>query len=226
MDYNSTVNLPKTDFPMRAALPKREPDMLKEWYDLDLYHEMLKKNEGRAMHKSLGNGVYPDELIPKYGADLIRLWAASTDYRLDVRCSDAIFKQLSDKYLKIRNTARYILGNLNGFDPDKDAVALEDMPELDRWALSRLDKLIERCLAAYERYEFFTVTSSVHSFCVLDMSNFYRDLAGHAAHQGRGCAPRHAQRHARVRQRAQAQCRGGAEVGQPHAHPRRCEQGP
>ena len=128
------------------------------------------------MHKSLGNGVYPDELIPKYGADLIRLWAASTDYRLDVRCSDAIFKQLSDKYLKIRNTARYILGNLNGFDPDKDAVALEDMPELDRWALSRLDKLIERCLAAYERYEFFTVTSSVHSFCVLDMSNFYLDV--------------------------------------------------
>ena len=145
-------------------------------YTSCLCHGWTVDGEGRAMHKSLGNGVYPDELIPKYGADLIRLWAASADYRLDVRCSDAIFKQLSDKYLKIRNTARYILGNLAGFDPDRDAVALADMPELDRWALSRLDKLVERCLAAYEKYEFFTVTSSIHSFCVLDMSNFYLDV--------------------------------------------------
>jgi isoleucyl-tRNA synthetase len=131
--------------------------------------------EGKAMHKSLGNGISPDELIPKYGADLVRLWAASADYQLDMRCSEGIFKQLSDKYLKIRNTARYILGNLDGFDPDA-SVACEDMPALDRWALSRLEALKEKCMAAYERYDFHTVTYAVHNFCVVEMSNFYLDV--------------------------------------------------
>ena len=128
------------------------------------------------MHKSLGNGVDPADLIAKYGADIVRLWAASADYRVDMRCSDAIFKQLSEKYLKIRNTARYILGNLNGFDPDKDMVAYEQLTELDRWALSRLNALVERCINSYEKYEFFGVTSAIHSFCVVDMSNFYLDV--------------------------------------------------
>ena len=140
-----------------------------------LTHGWTVDGEGRAMHKSLGNGVYPDEVIPKYGADLIRLWAASADYTLDMRCSDAIFKQLSDKYLKIRNTARYILGNLNGFDP-ADCVSWDELLPLDRWALSRTAALIERCLAAYERYEFHAVTYAVHNFCVVEMSNFYLDV--------------------------------------------------
>ena len=139
-------------------------------------HGWTVDGEGRAMHKSLGNGVDPADLIAKYGADIVRLWASSADYRVDMRCSDAIFKQLSEKYLKIRNTARYILGNLNGFDPDKDMVAYADMPELDRWALSRLNALVERCINAYEKYEFFGVTAAVHSFCVVDMSNFYLDV--------------------------------------------------
>ena len=144
-------------------------------YKAVLTHGWTVDGEGRAMHKSLGNSVLPDELIPKYGADLLRLWAASADYRLDMRCSDAIFKQLSDKYLKIRNTARYILGNLAGFDPDA-AVAFEDMLPLDKWAVAQTDKLVQKCLAAYDKYEFFSVTYAVHNFCVVEMSNFYLDV--------------------------------------------------
>ena len=128
------------------------------------------------MHKSLGNGVDPSEMFDKYGADLVRLWAASADFRLDMRASDAIFKQLSDKYLKIRNTARYILGNLDGFDPETDTVALEDMIELDRWALDRCAVMIEKCLASYEKNEFWQATYAVHNFCVVDMSNVYLDV--------------------------------------------------
>ena len=145
-------------------------------YKAVLTHGWTVDGEGKAMHKSLGNGVYPEEVIPKYGADLVRLWAASADYRLDMRCSDAIFKQLSDKYLKIRNTARYILGNLNGFDPKTDMVAYADMLDLDKWALCRLNSLVEKAIASYEKFEFYSVTYAVHNFCVTDMSNFYLDV--------------------------------------------------
>ena len=144
-------------------------------YRAVLTHGWTVDGEGKAMHKSLGNSVAPDELIPKYGADLLRLWAASADYHLDMRCSDAIFKQLSDKYLKIRNTARYILGNLKGFDPS-EALPFEELEDLDKWALTRLNALTEKCLAAYERYEFFAVTYAIHNFCVVEMSNLYLDI--------------------------------------------------
>ena len=144
-------------------------------YRTVLCHGWTVDGEGKVMHKSLGNGISPDDIIPKYGADLLRLWAASADYTQDMRCSDAIFKQLSDKYLKIRNTARYILGNLNGFDPDAPT-AWEDMLPLDKWALAQLGRLITRCLDAYERYEFHTVTYAIHNFCVVEMSNFYLDV--------------------------------------------------
>ena len=140
-----------------------------------LCHGWTVDGEGKVMHKSLGNGISPDDIIPKYGADLLRLWAASADYTQDMRCSDAIFKQLSDKYLKIRNTARYILGNLNGFDPGKP-VAFADMLPLDKWALAQLKKLIDKCLDAYERYEFHAVSYAVHNFCVVEMSSFYLDV--------------------------------------------------
>ncbi len=139
-------------------------------YRAVLCHGWTVDGEGKAMHKSLGNGIYPDEIIPKYGADMIRLWAASADYQLDIRCSEAIFKQLSDKYLKIRNTARYILGNLNGFDPEA-LVPWEELTVLDKWALGRLELLKEKCLAAYERFEFHTVTYAIHNFCVVELSN-------------------------------------------------------
>ncbi len=139
-----------------------------------LTHGWTVDGEGRAMHKSLGNGVAPEEIISKYGADVLRLWAASADYRADMRCSDAIFKQLSDTYLKIRNTSRYILGNLNGFNPN-ELVPSEKLCEMDRWALSRLNSLVKKCREAYDNYEFHIVVHSVHNFCVVDMSNFYLD---------------------------------------------------
>ncbi|MBQ6902174.1 MAG: class I tRNA ligase family protein, partial [Oscillospiraceae bacterium] len=140
-----------------------------------LTHGWTVDGEGKAMHKSLGNGVAPEEIIEKYGADVLRLWAASADYRQDMRCSDAIFKQLSDTYLKIRNTSRYILGNLAGFDPN-NCVPSNELCEMDRWALSRLNTLIKRCREAYDKYEFYTVVHAVHNFCVVDMSNFYLDV--------------------------------------------------
>jgi isoleucyl-tRNA synthetase len=131
--------------------------------------------EGRAMHKSAGNTVAPEEVIREYGADILRLWAASSDYHADMRISPNILKQLSDIYLKIRNTARYILGNLDGFDPDA-LVAFEDMEELDRWAVSRLNELIGRVRKSYDKYEYHTVCHGIHNFCAVELSNFYLDV--------------------------------------------------
>ena len=138
-------------------------------------HGWTVDGEGKAMHKSLGNGMDPYEIMDKYGADLLRLWAASADYHADVRCSDAIFKQLSQNYLKFRNTARYCLGNLDGFDATHLVPAAE-MEELDRWAITRLNALTERCMKCYSEYEFASVTHAVNDFCVVDMSNFYLDI--------------------------------------------------
>ena len=138
-------------------------------------HGWTVDGEGKAMHKSLGNGVDPADIFKKYGADLLRLWAASADYHADVRCSDAIFKQLSQSYLKFRNTARYCLGNLDGFDPNS-LTSPADMLELDRWAVTRLNALIEKCEKAYQDYEFLTVTHAINDFCVVELSNFYLDV--------------------------------------------------
>lgn len=140
-----------------------------------LTHGWTVDGEGKAMHKSLGNGMDPTEIINKYGADLLRLWAASADYHADVRCSDEIFKQLSQSYLKFRNTARYCLGNLDGFNPNNLTPASE-MEELDRWAVTALNRLIEKCAKAYEDYEFLVITHAVNDFCVVEMSNFYLDI--------------------------------------------------
>ncbi len=138
-------------------------------------HGWTVDGEGKAMHKSLGNGVDPADIFKKYGADMIRLWAGSADYHVDVRCSDAIFKQLSQSYLKFRNTARYCLGNLDGFDPDQ-LVAPGQMLELDRWAVTQLNRLIEKCFAAYDNYEFHVVSHAVNDFCVVELSSFYLDI--------------------------------------------------
>ncbi len=140
-----------------------------------LTHGWTVDGQGRAMHKSLGNGVDPADLIKEFGADIIRLWAGSSDYHADVRCSKEIFKQLSQNYLKFRNTARYCLANLNGFDPD-NLVAPGDMEELDKWALTKLDKLIATCRKAYTGYEFHVVAHAINDFCVVELSSFYLDI--------------------------------------------------
>ena len=138
-------------------------------------HGWTVDGDGRAMHKSLGNGVDPAETIEKYGADLLRLWAGSSDYHADVRCSDNIFKQLSQSYLKFRNTARFLLGNLDGFDPNH-LVAPGEMLELDRWAVTKLNELIEKVMAAYANYEFHVVSHEINDFCVIELSSLYLDI--------------------------------------------------
>lgn len=142
-------------------------------------HGWVVDGEGRTMHKSLGNGVDPADVIKESGADILRLWVASSDYHSDVRHSKEIMRQLADTYKKIRNTARYILGNLcnkEGFDPDRDSVPMAEMAELDRWALTRLNALIDKAAAAYEAFDFHVAVHSIHNFCVTDMSNFYLDI--------------------------------------------------
>jgi len=131
--------------------------------------------QGRAMHKSLGNGVDPADLIKDFGADIVRLWAASSDYHADVRCSKEIFKQIAQNYLKFRNTARYCLGNLNDFDPN-NLVPAAEMEELDKWVLTKLDALVKFCRKAYNGYEFHTITHAINDFCVVELSSFYLDI--------------------------------------------------
>ena len=140
-----------------------------------LTHGWTVDGEGKAMHKSLGNGIDPADLFKEFGADLVRLWAGSMDYHVDVRCSKEIFKQLSQNYLKFRNTARYCLGNLDGFDAN-DLVKPEEMLPLDRWAITKLNELIDSCMAAYNDYEFHVVSHLINDFCVVELSSFYLDI--------------------------------------------------
>ena len=138
-------------------------------------HGWTVDGEGKAMHKSLGNGMDPAEIFDKYGADLLRLWAGSSDYHVDVRCSDEIFKQLSQNYLKFRNTCKFCLDNLVNFDPN-DLVKPEDMLPLDKWAVTRLNNLIGKVFGWYDNYEFHSVSHAINDFCVVDLSSFYFDI--------------------------------------------------
>ncbi len=145
-------------------------------YKTVITHGMIVDASGEKMSKSKGNGVSPQDIIKDYGADVLRLWVSSADYKTDMHISKEILKQLSEAYRKIRNTARYILGNIDDFDPNKDMVAVSDMLDIDRFAMSRLDKLVEKVLDSYRSYEFHSVFHAIHNFCVVDMSNFYLDV--------------------------------------------------
>jgi isoleucyl-tRNA synthetase len=128
------------------------------------------------MSKSLGNTVAPQDVIKQYGADIVRLWAASSDYKADIRISKVILKQLAEVYRKIRNTMRFILGNTNDFDYATDKVEFKDMPELDQWALMHLQLLKKEVKAAYEAYDFHVLYHAIHNFCAVEMSSFYLDI--------------------------------------------------
>jgi len=145
-------------------------------YKSVLTHGFVVDGQGKAMHKSAGNVIAPDELIGKYGAEILRLWVAGEDYTDNIRLSQEILQRLTEAYRRIRNTCRYLLGNLQDFDPEVDAVPYEQMHELDRWVLNRLQDLTSRLLAAYERFEFHVVYHNLHNFCVLDLSSFYLDI--------------------------------------------------
>ena len=144
-------------------------------YKTVITHGMIVDEERQKMSKSKGNGMSPQEITQQYGADILRLWVSSSDYRADMKISKKMFKQLSQNYLKIRNTARYIMGNLNGFTLDQ-MVPYDQMLELDKWALMKCNELVGRVRAAYDSYEFHGVIHAIHNFCVVDMSNFYLDV--------------------------------------------------
>ncbi|MDD6214827.1 MAG: class I tRNA ligase family protein, partial [Firmicutes bacterium] len=145
-------------------------------YKIVITHGMIQDGEGRKMSKSKGNVIMPQEIMDKYGADVLRLWVVSADYKTDMRMSQDSLKQLSEGYRKIRNTARYILSNINDFDPNKDMVAYEDMLEIDKWALLKLNEVIGKTIKSYEDYEFHTLYAAVLNFCIVDLSNFYLDV--------------------------------------------------
>jgi len=146
-------------------------------YKKVLTHGFIVDEKGYKMSKSSGNGIDPLEMIAELGADILRLWVSSADYRGDIAVSENIIRQISEAYRKIRNTFRFMIGNLYDFDNQKDAVAYEQMSEMDKWALLRLNRLIERVTKAYDDYEFHVVFHAVHNFCTVDLSNIYFDIS-------------------------------------------------
>ncbi len=145
-------------------------------YKTVITHGMIVDTDGQKMSKSRGNGVSPQDIIKEFGADILRLWVVSADFKTDMRISKDILKQMSEVYRKIRNTARYILGNIHDFNPETDMVDRENLGELDTWAMMRLDQMVKKVLSAYESFDFHMIYHAVHNFCVVDMSNFYLDI--------------------------------------------------
>lgn len=145
-------------------------------YKSVLTHGYVVDGEGKKMSKSVGNTISPYEIIKQYGADIIRLWVSSADYKADIRISKSILKQLSEVYRKIRNTIRYILGNTDDFNYETDKVSFENMEELDRWALMHTQLLKEKVTEAYENYDFHVLYHAIHNFCTIEMSSFYMDI--------------------------------------------------
>src|SRR5690606_2818277 len=141
-----------------------------------LTHGFTVDTSGRKMSKSLGNVIAPQQVMKTLGADILRLWVSATDYRNEMTVSDEIFKRTGDSYRRIRNTARFLLANMNGFEPAQHAVAFDDMPALDRWIVSAAGQLQSEVMAAYDAYQFHVVYQKVHNFCVIELGGFYLDL--------------------------------------------------
>ena len=145
-------------------------------YKAVLTHGFVVDGEGRKMSKSQGNVIAPQEVTARHGAEILRLWVAAMDYRDDIRLSEEILTRLVEGYRRIRNTCRYLLGNLSDFDPARDAVPAAQLLPIDRFLLHRLQQLVERVRTAYETYEFHVVYHSLHNFCAVDLSAFYLDV--------------------------------------------------
>ena len=141
-----------------------------------LTHGFVVDGDGRKMSKSVGNVIYPQEVIKQYGADVLRLWVSSADYQADIRISNDILKQLSEVYRKVRNTFRYMLGNLYDFDPNRDVVEYGQLQEIDRWALLRLEQVREKVTKAFDEYQFHVLYHAIHNFCTVDLSSIYFDI--------------------------------------------------
>jgi isoleucyl-tRNA synthetase len=141
-----------------------------------LTHGFVLDGQGRKMSKSVGNVVAPEDVIKKFGADILRLWVAAVDYRDDTRISQEILTRIAEAYRRIRNTCRYILGNISDFDPVTQSVFFSEMPEIDRWALHQLELLKERVLTAYQELEFHVIYQDINAFCTVEMSSFYLDI--------------------------------------------------
>lgn len=142
-----------------------------------LSHGFALDGDGRKMSKSLGNTMLPGKVINQLGADIVRLWVASVDYQADVRISDNILKQVSEVYRKIRNTMRFLLGNISDFTPATDAIAYENLREVDQYLLIKLDELVKNVRASYDKYEFSTIYHQINNFCTVELSQFYMDFA-------------------------------------------------
>jgi isoleucyl-tRNA synthetase len=145
-------------------------------YRAVLTHGFVVDGDGRKMSKSQGNVIAPQQVIAKHGAEVLRLWVAAMDYRDDIRLSEEILTRLVEGYRRIRNTCRYLLGNLYDFDPGRDAVPVADLLPIDRVILDRLERLVERVRTAYEEYEFHVLYHGLHNFCAVDLSAFYLDV--------------------------------------------------
>jgi isoleucyl-tRNA synthetase len=158
-------------------------------YRTVLTHGFTVDGQGRKMSKSAGNVVAPQEVIDQYGAEVLRLWVSAADYRDDVRISKEILTHLAEAYRRIRNTCRYLLGNLADFDPERDRVPIEQRPELDRWAFLKLQHLIQRVTAGYEDFEFHLVFHSIHNFCAVEMSAFYLDILKDRLYTSKAASP-------------------------------------
>ncbi|HCE41586.1 MAG TPA: isoleucine--tRNA ligase, partial [Alcanivorax sp.] len=165
-----------TSTAMRGAAP----------YKGVLTHGFTVDEQGRKMSKSLGNVIAPQEVWNELGADILRLWIASTDYRGEMTVSKNIFKQVADSYRRIRNTARFLLSNLNGFDPAANAVAPDDMLALDRWAVARAAQLQDELRELYNGYQFHQVYQRLHNFCANELGGFYLDIIKDRQYTSRG----------------------------------------